>query len=81
MGVQYKESTSTSFVPQITKDYVDNAKKEYTLQMRLWTAKQIKGTTNGASASPAEVLRGLYAALQQQNAKPSNSKACTVNTS
>jgi transketolase len=84
MGVKYKENSAAGQWSPITKDYLENAKKEYTLQMRIWTAKQINSARNGHSGvatSPEEVLRSRYSSVQQSNSKPANPKTYAVNAS
>jgi hypothetical protein len=84
MGVKYKENSAAGQWSPVAKDYLENAKKEYTLQMRTWTAKQINNARNGHSdlaTSPEEVLRSRYSSVQPSMSKPSNPKTYSVNAS
>ncbi|KAG2172644.1 hypothetical protein INT44_002659 [Umbelopsis vinacea] len=67
MGIQYKENSQYS---PISKDCLDNAKKEYTLQMRMWTARQINATKGSAGGYPDRSM--------QSKVKNPNMKSCAV---
>jgi hypothetical protein len=70
MGIQYKENSNYS---PVNKDCLDNAKKEYTLQMRMWTARQINETKGSTGRYPERSMLG-----QQSQVKSSNMKSCAV---
>jgi hypothetical protein len=70
MGIQYKENTSFS---PVSKDCLDNAKKEYTLQMRMWTTRQINATKGSTGGYSEHSMLG-----QHPKVKSSNMKSCAV---
>ncbi|KAJ2955849.1 hypothetical protein NQZ79_g8229 [Umbelopsis isabellina] len=76
MGIQYKDTTQSHL--DLNQDSLENAKREYTRQMRLWTAKQIKSSS--IDKAPEEMLRSRFSDLGMSSPKraPSN---CAINAS
>ncbi|CAM0142239.1 hypothetical protein VKS41_002279 [Umbelopsis sp. WA50703] len=77
MGIQYKDSAQNHL--DLNQDSLENAKREYTRQMRLWTAKQIK-SSNVDKAPEEEMLRNRFSNLVMSPSKRVSS-SCAVNAS